>query len=63
MTIQSYRVPQGVAADTPFYALYRLYEYFVVDHVTRYRNQLEYFWKQRTWAVSEFPDPKVDESS
>lgn len=58
---RKYRVPEGVSADTPLYALYRLYEYFVIDHVTGYRNQLEYFWKQRSWAVVDIPDPKDEE--
>lgn len=31
---RKYRVPEGISADTPLYALYRLYEFFVVDHVT-----------------------------
>ena len=56
-------MPQGVTVDTPLYALYRLYDYFVVDHVTGYRNQLEYFWKQRTWAVSKVPDPRDDDAA
>lgn len=55
---RKYLVPEGILADTPLYALYRLYEFFVVDHVTGYRNQLEYFWKQRRWAVRDIPDPK-----
>ena len=58
---RKYLVPKGVLADTPLYALYRLYEYFVVDHVTGYRNQLEYFWKQRSWAVRDIPDPKDED--
>ena len=55
---RKYLVPEGVSADTPLYALYRLYEYLIIDHVTGYRNQLEYFWRQRGWAVSDIPDPK-----
>lgn len=58
---RKYLVPEGVRADTPLYALYRLYEYFVVDHVTGYRNQLEYFWRQRSWAVRDIPDPKDED--
>lgn len=54
-------VPEGISADTPLYALYRLYEYFVIDHVTGYRNQLEYFWRQRSWAVEDIPGPKDDD--
>ena len=58
---RKYRVPKGVTADTPLYALYRLYEFFVVDHVTSYRNQLEFFWKRRSWAVRDIPDPKYED--
>lgn len=58
---RKYWVPEGVSVDTPLYALYRLYEFFVVDHVTGYRNQLEYFWKQRGWAVKDIPDPKDED--
>ena len=55
-----YLVPEGVTSDTPLYALYRLYEYFVIDHVTGYRNQLEYFWSKR-WLVKDIPDPKDED--
>ena len=41
--------------------MYRLYEFFVVDHVTGYRNQLEFFWKRRSWAVRDIPDPKDED--
>ena len=58
---RKYRVPKGVTADTPLYALYRLYEFLVVDHVTGYRNQLEFFWKRRSWAVRDIPDPKDED--
>ncbi len=52
--------PKGVFEDTTLYSLYRLYEYLVVDHVIGYRNQIEYFWKQRTWSVHDIPDPEDD---
>lgn len=58
---RKYLVPEGVLADRPLYALYRLYEFFVLDNVTGYRNQLEYFWKQRSWAVRDIPDPKEED--
>lgn len=61
MRARKYRVPEGVSADTPLYSLYRLYEFFVVDHVTGYRSQLEFFWKQRSWAVRDIPDPKDED--
>ncbi|CAF9939028.1 MAG: hypothetical protein ALECFALPRED_007958 [Alectoria fallacina] len=40
---RKYLVPEGELIDTPLYALYRLYDYLVEDHVMGYRNQLEYF--------------------
>lgn len=58
-----YKVPKGMRADTPLFSLYRLYEFLVVDHVTGYRNELEDFWHQRDWRVSEIPDPKDDSPS
>lgn len=58
-----YLLPKDVSKDTPLYALYRLYEYLVVDHVTGYRNQIEYFWKHRDWAVRDIPDPKDQDPS
>ena len=58
---RKYRIPKGITADTPLYALYRLYELFVVDHVTGYRNQLECFWKRRSWAVRDIPHPKDED--
>ena len=54
---RKYWPPKGVEADTPLYALYRLYEFLVVDDVTGYRNTTEYFCKQRTWAVHDIPNP------
>ena len=30
----------------------------VVDHVTGYRNEIEYFWNQGDWPVKGIPDPK-----
>ncbi len=56
-------VPKGAKADTPLYTLYRLYEYFVIDSVTDYRNTLEYFWNHHGWAVSSIPDPQDDDPS
>lgn len=58
LRLRKYRIPEGAVRDTPLFALYRLYEFLVVDHVTGYRNQIEFFWKQRDWAVSEIPDPR-----
>ena len=53
-----YRIPADSHADTPLFALYRLYECFVVDNVTGYRNALEYFWRQHDWILADIPDPK-----
>ena len=60
LRLRKYRIPETAPADTPLFALYRLYEFLIVDHVTGYRNQLEYFWKQSDWAVSDICDPKDD---
>ncbi|KAK2594815.1 hypothetical protein QQS21_007443 [Conoideocrella luteorostrata] len=51
-----YRAPEGVFQDSPLYALYRLYEWFMVDDVIHLRNELEMFWWAR-WPVSSIPDP------
>lgn len=50
--------PQGEYEDKPLYALYRFYEFVVLDRVTNYRNCLEAFWRQRNWPVHEIPDPQ-----
>ncbi|KAL9002476.1 MAG: hypothetical protein Q9188_004594 [Gyalolechia gomerana] len=50
--------PPENTPDTPLLCLYRLYEFLVVDDVTGYRNTIEYFCKQRTWAVCDIPDPQ-----
>lgn len=60
---RKYWPPKGAPADTPLYALYRLYEFLVADDVTGYRNTIEYFCKQRTWAVYDIPDPKDEDPS
>lgn len=46
--------------DSPLQCLYRLYEYFVVDDVIWYRDELEQLWWQHHWAVCDIPDPKDD---
>ncbi|KAL8705185.1 MAG: hypothetical protein Q9201_001685 [Fulgogasparrea decipioides] len=60
---RKYWPPKDAPSDTPLYALYRLYEFLVVDDVTGYRNMLEYFCKQHTWAVCDIPDPKDGDPS
>ena len=54
---RKWRAPRGAAEDTPLFTLYRIYEFLLVDHVVGYRNQIEYFWRQRSWAIKEIPDP------
>lgn len=58
---RKFRSPQGAKYDTPTHSLYRLYEMLVVDHVTGYRDELEYFWNQGDWPVKDIPDPKDEE--
>lgn len=53
---RKYWPPKGISADSRLYCLYRLYEFFMEDDVTGYRNTLEYFCNQRTWAVRDIPD-------
>lgn len=55
---RQYLAPEGIFEDKPLYALYRLYESLVVDHVTGYRNKIEYFWHEHSWLVCEIPDPR-----
>lgn len=49
--------PQGEFEDRPLYALYRFYEFVVLDSVTNYRNCLEAFWRRADWPVGAIPDP------
>ena len=58
MAKRKYMLPPGITHDTPTYALYRLYQVFAMDLVIGYRNELEYFWNQETWAVCDIPDPR-----
>lgn len=60
LRMRKYRIPETAPADTPLFTLYRLYEFLIVDHVTGYRNQLEYFWRQSDWPVGDIEDPKDD---
>jgi hypothetical protein len=50
--------PQGEYEDKSLYALYRFYEFVVLDNVTNYRNCLEAFWRQRNWPIQQIPDPQ-----
>lgn len=60
ITQRRFAAPRGIPRDSSLYALYRLYEVIVLDKVFAYRNALERFWRQKTWAVKEIPDPKDD---
>ncbi|KAK8050083.1 DNA-binding protein [Apiospora phragmitis] len=53
--------PQGILKDSPLFALYRLYEFIVLDRVLDYRNCLEAFWRRRDWPVSGIADPADDD--
>ncbi|MCJ1426052.1 hypothetical protein MMC29_003954 [Sticta canariensis] len=59
-TVQSRRfaASRGHFEEQLLFALYRLYECFVLDKVTQYRNQLEYFWRKHQWPVHDIPDPQ-----
>lgn len=55
--------PQGVFEDSSLYALYRLYECFVLDQVFGYRNWLEWLWRKAEWTICDIPDPQDDDPS
>lgn len=61
MAARKFAGPQGYFEDLPLFALYRFYEFIVLDRVIDYRNSLEAFWRQREWAVKDIPDPKDDD--
>lgn len=43
---------------TPTASLYRMYEYLVTGSTIGLQNEIEHFFNQPTWAVSDIPDPK-----
>ena len=55
---RKFAAPQGVYENSSLYALYRLYEYILLDNVIAYRNLLEWFWRQSQWSVHDIPDPQ-----
>lgn len=59
---RKFATPEGVFEDSPLFALYRLYEFIVLDRVIDYRNCLESFWRHREWALQDIPDPKDDDA-
>ncbi|OJD20948.1 hypothetical protein ACJ73_07716, partial [Blastomyces percursus] len=54
---------QKLPEDNSLYALYRLYEYFVLDEVFACRNVLEWLWRQSRWRISDIADHKDDDPS
>jgi hypothetical protein len=53
------RLPYAKPRDTATAAFYRLYQFFIVDDIISYRNELEYFCSDHPeWAVDKLPDPK-----
>ncbi|KAL4923222.1 uncharacterized protein BDV17DRAFT_16812 [Aspergillus undulatus] len=61
VSARKYACPRGVFEDNSLYALYRLYECFVLDKVFGYRNYLKWFWRQPQWSISDIPDPQDQE--
>jgi hypothetical protein len=55
---RKFAAPKGESSDAPLFALYRLYEAFVLDKRFAYRNALENFWRNPSWKLDELPDPK-----
>lgn len=46
--------------DNPAASFYRLYQFLVIDWTIQFRNELEYFWGQASWALADLPDPSGD---
>lgn len=57
---RKFGAPQGYFEDSPLFALYRFYEFIVLDRVLDYRNALEAFWRRRGWDVQDIADPEDD---
>jgi hypothetical protein len=49
--------------DNPAASFYRLYQFLVIDWTIQFRNELEYFWGQASWALTDLPDPSEDKDS
>lgn len=54
---RKFAAPRGFFEDTSLFALYRLYEYILLDQVRPYRDALEAFWRVKNWAVRDITDP------
>ena len=63
LRMRNQTLPRGEEEDRPLYCLYRLYECLLLEYVTGYRNEIEYFWSQRDWAVGQIPDPQDPNAS
>jgi hypothetical protein len=57
VSARKFSAPRGVFEDNSLYALYRLYECFVLDKRFAYRNMLEWLWRQPEWTICDIPDP------
>lgn len=44
--------------DTPYKSLLRLYTFFVVGWGSQGRQEVEYFWNQKDWRLSQILDPQ-----
>lgn len=42
---------------TPLASLYRMYEYIVYEYTRGLRTEIEFFFNQADWKVSDIPDP------
>lgn len=47
--------------DNPLATVYRIYWAIVMDDAVTMRNEIEYFWGQHSWKVSDIPDPQDPE--
>jgi hypothetical protein len=54
---------RGTERDTRLHCLYRIYERLILDDITGYRNEIEYFWRHRGWPVAEIPDPRDEDAA
>ena len=56
--LMAWREPRKASTkgDDPLAALYRMYEYFVVDDEASLRNGIRYFFGRHDWPVCDIPD-------
>lgn len=55
--LTSFVRPSAPPEDSAQACFYRLYVFFVLDDVTRFRNELEYFWNRADWPLASLLDP------